>query len=554
MVVDGGGETASTTLARAQGNRIDVLEQIKLPFSLGGYYAAATRYTGMKARHAGKFMGLAAYGRADQEMPLRVSDELRLELDGCLPESGSFADLGAFRDLLESHFERHHFPYRRGDGVDLYPYVGFAASVQHSLEQALLHLVRQLRRLTDATNLVIAGGVGLNCTANGVIADSGIFEHLFIQPASHDAGVAIGAAFEAAKCKGEALVSSRMDDAYLGPSYSDEQIHAAIVQRGLSYTRCSEEELIHQTADFLQQGKLIGWFQGRAEFGPRALGARSIIGNPMDRETLVRLNRLKRREMWRPFAPSVIEEAFDAFFESAHPSPFMIVAAKVLRDKQKEVPAVVHVDGSARPQAVRRSVNPRYWGVIDEFGRRTGIPIVVNTSFNLDHEPIVLRPEEALANYETTELDALVIGSYVLSKQEGFHIPYKESPPAARSTPLDKRLITVHRYIRSHFQQSLSLQQLSDLIACNPIYLSNTYSKVFRVSPMKHIQNLRMEKAKELLVADERNIREIAQSLGYFSASHFSELFKKYYQMTPSQYRISQAMQKLGAADNNESM
>jgi len=418
LVVDGGGELESTTLGYYDGSQFHTLEQIQLPFSLGNYYAAATKYTGMKARDAGKFMGLAAYGRPDQHMPLQVGRH-GLYLDR-LPEfspSGRFDDLDAFRATVLQHFTESSFPFAVGDGRDMYPFIGFAASVQHSLEQALLYLAERVKRLTGSRNLCLAGGVALNCSANGILARSGLFGNLFVQPAAHDSGVALGAALEIARCNGANLMQTGpMTQGYWGPSYSQEVIEDALCRHGIAYERLSEAQLIERTAHAIMEDKIVGWFQGRGEFGPRALGARSLLGNPRKRHMLTRLNALKGREAWRPLAPSVTAEAFNDFFESPHASPFMIVAAHVHPGRRHEIPAVVHVDGSARPQAVTRAANPRYWTLLTRLGDLTGIPVVINTSFNLDDEPIVNTPDEAINDFLRTDMEMLVIGDAIAVK------------------------------------------------------------------------------------------------------------------------------------------
>ncbi|WP_160395199.1 carbamoyltransferase family protein [Paenibacillus sp. MMS18-CY102] len=417
LVVDGGGETESTTIAYGNGNGIQVLESLPLPGSLGHYYAAATRYVGMKARHAGKMMGLAAYGKPDQAMPLSV-DETGLNWRGLseLEHSGSYSAMESFRAALEDHFEQNCFPFKKGTGEDLFAYVSFAASAQKSLEEAILSLAERACSLTKQRNIVLAGGVALNCSANGKLARSGIANNLFVQPAASDSGVSWGAALVLSQRLGVNMQSEAMRHAYWGPDYSHCDIEASLNDAQLKFERLTHEELIEQVAMCLHHKKIVGWFQGRAEIGPRALGARSILGNPTDRDTLIRLNRIKCREMWRPFAPSVAEESFHHYFDSPHPSPFMIVAAKVHESMRKRIPAVVHADGTARPQSVRREDNELYWKLLQKFGEYSGMPVLVNTSFNLDKEPIVHTPGQAITDFINTEMDVLAIGNYIVRK------------------------------------------------------------------------------------------------------------------------------------------
>ena len=416
LVVDNQGEDRSTTLAFGDGNAIHILENHGVPESLGLYYRTAAQFTGVvgKFKEVGKFMGLASYGRPTQKVPLTFRDEAP-QLDG-LPELPPLrgADLPAYRSkqLLE-YFSEHCFPYTPGLRAEIMAYADFAASVQASLEEVLMGLCHRVKALTSCDALALAGGVSLNCTANGIIANSGLFKRIFVQPVAHDAGVGLGAALELHhQIQGPAAMPPFvMRHAYWGPSYTQSEINAALDRYGLSYDVMDEDSFVSRVAEGLQAHKIVGWFQGRAEIGPRALGARSLLGNPVSRETLVRLNTLKSREMWRPLAPSVLEERFEDYFTGCHASPFMIVATEVRPEKRRAVPAVVHVDGSARPQSVSRSTNLRYWKMIRVFEQLTDIPLVVNTSFNIAQEPIVNTPEQAIYDFLHTDIDALAIGN-----------------------------------------------------------------------------------------------------------------------------------------------
>jgi carbamoyltransferase len=420
LIVDNRGENSSTTLAHGTSTGIKILEEYGVPVSLGLYYRTAAQYAGLcgKYREVGKFMGLAAYGQPNQIVPLRCGENGPF-LDG-------IDDLPALRGIeippyrtkqLMEYFTRNCFPFSEGTGEEVMAYSNFAASVQLSLEKTLLALCQRLRKITSSNNLAMAGGTALNCTANGMISNSGLFDKLFIQPASHDAGVALGAALEVTRqfTSGQFL-KFEMRHAYWGPEYTQEQINAALKQGGLIYKVLNEDELVRQVAHLLAEHKIVGWFQGRAEVGPRALGARSLLGNPMSRNTLIRLNTIKSREMWRPLAPSVLKERFSEFFIGSLASPFMIVAAKVRPIRQRDIPAIVHVDGSARPQAASRHTNQRYWKLIRSFEEKTGIPIIVNTSFNTEGEPIVNTPEDAVKDFLKTDIDALAIGDALVKK------------------------------------------------------------------------------------------------------------------------------------------
>jgi carbamoyltransferase len=420
LVVDNRGEDSSTTLAYGTRKGIRDLEQYGVPVSLGLYYRTASQYAGLcgELREVGKFMGLAAYGKPTEDVPLRCSEEgpWFADLDELPPLRG--IEIPPYRTTqLLNYFRSRCFPFYKGDGAEVMAYANFAASVQLSLERALLTLCAKLKRQTASRNLVMAGGVALNCTANGIIADSGIFENLFVQPAAGDAGVALGAAMEVTRQVTKSPPPAfKMTHAYWGPQYTQAEIERALEHCGLDYCVLDEHTLIQEVAELLIDYKTVGWFQGRSEIGPRALGARSLLGNPMSRETLIRLNTIKAREMWRPLAPSVLQSRMSEFFTGTHASPFMIVALQVRPEKRKDIPAVVHVDGSARPQAVNRETNPLFWKLISAFERRTGIPMIVNTSFNTQGEPLVNSPEDAIKDYLKTDLDALVLGYALLQK------------------------------------------------------------------------------------------------------------------------------------------
>lgn len=421
LVVDNRGEDASTTLGLGTGAEMKELESFGVSQSLGLYYRAATQYAGLYDRFEGpgKLMGLAAYGRPDQPVPLKVAAEGPV-LDG-LPElhgiRGKEVPPTRTSQLLD-YFAGRCFPFTTGLRQEVLAYANFAASVQDSLEESVVGLARRVRDATGSSNIVLAGGVALNCSANGRLASSGLFEQLFVQPVAHDAGVALGAALELTRrLRPDARVGSTMTHAYWGPSFTQHEINAALRRASLPFELLDRERLVSQVAEELQRGRIVGWFQGRAEVGPRALGARSLIGDPRSRHTLVRLNTIKGREMWRPVAPSVLLERFSDYFSEAPPNPFMVVAARVRREVRHLVPAIVHVDGSARPQAVSRQTAPTFWALLSEFERRTGVPMVVNTSFNLRGEPIVSSPRDAIDDFLAADIDVLAIGEALVRSE-----------------------------------------------------------------------------------------------------------------------------------------
>jgi carbamoyltransferase len=290
-----------------------------------------------------------------------------------------------------------------------------AFAVQDACEQAIMTLARAAVKKTGSRNLCLAGGVALNSKANGKILSSGIVDRIFVQPAAGDDGVCLGAALAPYMDNGGKLPVHKMRDAYWGPASSDEEIQKILETYKLRATRVADPAAV--AAEMLANGKILGWFQGRMEFGPRALGSRSILADPRDPEMNGKVNNaVKFREAWRPFAPSMLAEVADEYIESATDSPFMVLTAQVRPEKRSVIPAVTHVDGSARPQTVERDVNPLYWRLIREFGNRTGVPVVMNTSFNLRGEPIVCTPTDAVRTFFSSGMDALVIGSFVVEK------------------------------------------------------------------------------------------------------------------------------------------
>jgi carbamoyltransferase len=279
----------------------------------------------------------------------------------------------------------------------------------------MMNTVRLALEKTGSKNLCMAGGVALNSKANGKIAASGLADNMFVQPAATDDGVALGAALAPFLDGGQRLPLKPMRHAYLGPCFGDPAIESTLKTYKIRYSCLSDPAAT--AADFLSHGKILGWYQGRMEFGPRALGSRSIIADPRDPEMNTKVNNaVKFREWWRPFAPSFKKEAAPEYLESAYDSPFMILTAQVRSEKRDVIPSVTHVDGSARPQTVEKEINPLYYRLIDEFGRRTGVPVIMNTSFNLRGEAIVHTPTDAIRTFFSSGMDALVLGSYLIEK------------------------------------------------------------------------------------------------------------------------------------------
>lgn len=418
LVIDNRGEDSSTTLAVASSDGIETLVSYPVEHSLGLYYRIATQYAGLYTQdgNAGKLMGLASYGKPIYDTALRYGPQgPQWQGVPAATETGRALPPQRTQQLL-AYFTEHCYPYAAGLSQDITSYVDFAASVQNALEETILGLASDLHERTGLANLCVAGGVGLNCTANGRLATESPFENIFVQPMAHDAGVGLGAAYEVSRqLDAQRFAPQQMRHAQWGPEYSEAEIQAVLEDHGLPYKRLETDELVAQVAASIAGGAIVGWHQGRAEVGPRALGGRSILADPRRRDSLVRLNTIKRREMWRPLAPSVLATAFDTYFTGG-PNPFMIVAAQVKPEWRREIPAVVHIDGSARPQAVDPADQPLYAALLAAFQNETGIPMLVNTSFNTAGMPLVNRPQESVAAFAATDIDQLAIGPFLVTK------------------------------------------------------------------------------------------------------------------------------------------
>ncbi|MCC6749138.1 MAG: carbamoyltransferase [Deltaproteobacteria bacterium] len=418
LTVDGVGEWATTSYGRGNGARVELFEQVDFPNSLGLLYSTITGYLGFRVNSAEyKVMGLAPYGE-----PRYVDQVRELITEG--PDGQYALSMRYFDFLRESRMfsdalaELFGTPPRAPESEILPFHHDVARSMQVVLEEVLLAKAQYLRSKVDSPNLCMAGGVALNCVANGRVLRDGPFERLFVQPAAGDSGACLGAAALAhAKLTGRRHSGERLAHVYLGPSYSSERVADILADMELPALdfRGREAELLEAVVDRLVAGQVIGWFQGAMEFGPRALGARSIIADPRVADMRERLNQLvKKREAFRPFAPSVLEEQAEKHFALDHRSPFMLETCQVT--SEIDVPAVTHVDRSARPQTVSASDNPRYWALIDAFHRRTGCPMIVNTSFNVRKEPIVCTPDDALRCMANSDIDAVVLEDFIVDR------------------------------------------------------------------------------------------------------------------------------------------
>jgi carbamoyltransferase len=409
VVMDGRGAWEATSIWHGRNGTIDPVLTIPFPDSIGAFYSAFTEYLGFVPNSdEWKVMGLAPYGQPGVKLDAFIDTEVtpyrvhpkRLHGGRTGMFSGIAEVLGAPRTPQSEIDDRHK---------------NIAYAVQDYCEQAMSSVVRLALRKTQSRNLCLAGGVALNSKANGKIAASGIVGNIFVQPAASDDGVVLGAALAPYLDRGGRLPMRAMRHAYLGPAFDDEAIESALETYKLRYTRVKDAAVA--AAELLAGGKILGWFQGRMEFGPRALGSRSILADPRDPEMTAKVNNaVKFREWWRPFAPSMKKEAAGEFLESATDSPFMVLTAQVRLDKRSVIPAVTHVDGSARPQTVEKEINPLYWRLIDEFEKRTGVPVVMNTSFNLRGEAIVHTPTDAIRTFFSSGMDALVMGNFLVNK------------------------------------------------------------------------------------------------------------------------------------------
>lgn len=400
--LDGSGGQDAGLFGIGNGVDIDVFDYVDRETSWGVFYEAFTAGLGFR-QHSdeGKVMGLAAYGEPGDVFPF-------VHLSG--------HDGWPYYDRVAMYEEISRIKPRTRD---VYPinsyYEHIAARLQYSLEAAMARMTEVLHARTGLTDFCLAGGTALNCSSNGKLLMLPHVERLFVQPAASDAGTALGAAVYAhVQLTGE-RPKTTFDHAYWGPEYGNDEIKATLDQAKIFYRIA--DDVCAEAARLVAEDKIVGWFQGRVEIGPRALGARSIIANPMNPGMKDAVNNnVKFREPWRPFAPSLLAEHMEEYFGTSHPSPFMILAFQAREDVKSKIPATLHVDDSGRPQTVDRSTNPRYWSLIDEFRKLTGVPVVLNTSFNVDSEPIVCTPKNALATFYMSGMDALAIGDFIVEK------------------------------------------------------------------------------------------------------------------------------------------
>ena len=427
--IDGSGDFVSTMRARCTGSRIEVTHRTHLPDSLGFLYTMGCQLVGYGSYgDEGKVMGLAPYGT--EALAEWADDVVRLTDDGFALDPQWFLPFGdtqgftidaegnATVQRLWSDAAQGQLGPPRDPAAEITQRdMNLSWALQHAFERAYLHVLARLARdMPTATRVALAGGCALNSVANGMIEADSPFTESFVQPASGDEGLSLGAALFVSQSVLADGPRYHMADAYLGPSYSAQEIAAALDKAGLPARPLDREARLNRAVDAIERGDVVGWFQGRMEWGPRALGNRSILAHPGRKDMKDILNaRIKRREWFRPFAPAVLAERQAEIFASAHPSPFMLHVHPIRPEWRDRLPAVTHVDGTGRLQTVTREANPDYYELIKRFGERTGIPVVLNTSFN-ENEPVVCRPEEAIDCFQRTRMDVLVIGDFVVEK------------------------------------------------------------------------------------------------------------------------------------------
>ena len=443
LTMDGVGEWATSSFGIGDDNHVKILSELHFPHSLGLLYSAFTYFTGFKVNSGEyKVMGLAPYGQPKYVQ--KIYDHLiDVKADGSFKMNMDYFNYAVGLKMTNHRFaELFDGPPRKPESALTQREMDLARSVQEVTEDIMLRMAGHVKKTTDQKNLCMAGGVALNCVGNGKILRSGLFENIWIQPAAGDAGGALGAALIAHyhQDNNKRSINGKRDTqkgSYLGPEYSDNDIKAYLDQNKIPYKHLSHEELLETVTKYLIEEKVIGWFQGRMEFGPRALGNRSIIGDARSADMQKKMNlKIKYRESFRPFAPSVLADHVNEWFNLDEESPYMLLVADVRNDKLKhlteeqksvkgldllnlvrsKIPAVTHIDNSARIQTVNRLDNPIYYDLIDNFYKQTGCPVIINTSFNVRGEPIVESPSDAYICFMRTEMDILVLGSFLLNK------------------------------------------------------------------------------------------------------------------------------------------
>jgi len=424
LVIDGQGEDCSSSIFYGNGNKIKLLRKFPINYSLGYFYESVNQHIGFQTLESGKTMGLAPYGKPVYKFPNIILSKTGVKI--YLPDSRNFdvdclddqkPILRAWRQYFNQRSIEKFYPKGRSIKTEI-PQASknLAASAQQSLENAVSHLAKLALETTGSKNLCISGGVALNCAANSQLLLNKKIQKIFIFPCSNDAGVSAGAALYASRhlIVRKKICSAKLKSVYLGPNYSSLDIKKVLDEKNIKYK--TSKNIYKEIAFLLSKDKVIGWFQDKMEIGPRALGNRSIIASPLKKSMWEKVNLVKGRELWRPLAPSILEEYKKQYFENAKNSPFMLFNFVVKKEKRREIPAVVHIDGSTRPQTVSKKKNLKFWRLINEFRKIAGVPIILNTSFNGPGEPIVCSPSDALNTFFSSGLDVLVMNNLIILK------------------------------------------------------------------------------------------------------------------------------------------
>jgi carbamoyltransferase len=417
LIIDGSGEDKCTAIFKGEDLEIEEIKCFKIPNSLGWFYQSVTEFLGfLPNRHEGKTMALASYGKYNQEIYSKFEKIISFNKKGGYKYDAEYSFLGqhlrgtVYSEKMVNLFKNPRYYLEPIEQI--HKDIAFAA--QDILEKIVISIVKEISSFSDYNGkLCIAGGVGLNCKMNGVIASQNYIKDIFIPPTSNDTGTALGAALYFSKKNGFDP-KFKMEHAYWGPEFSNKQIEILLNKLNIKYKK--DEEIEVTTAKLLAEDKIVGWFQGRMEIGPRALGARSILANPTKDWIKNKVNNLKSRELWRPFAPSLLYETRYEFLLRPQESPFMTLAFEVAQEIKEKIPSVVHLDNSTRPHLVKKDGNPKYWKLINEFKKISGVSAILNTSFNMQGEPIVCTPEDALKTFYATELDYLAMGDFLVYK------------------------------------------------------------------------------------------------------------------------------------------
>ncbi len=452
LTIDGVGEWATASICHGKGKDITILKELRFPHSLGLLYSAFTYYTGFRVNSGEyKLMGLAPYGDPTSEKTKKYIELIKNELIEIKDDGSIWLNQKYFNYAVGLRMARDDkwnelfgFPRRESESELQQHHCDFGLAIQVVTEEIVIKMAKEAKRLTGSKNLCLAGGVALNCVANGKLQKEKIFDNIFIQPAAGDAGGAPGAALAAYHIyyKKDRVIPNAMDGmsgSYLGPEFTDQDIKQTAKKYKAHYTYYNDyNDLAKETAKLLDEGNVIGWFQGKMEFGPRALGNRSIIGDARNEEMQKKLNlKIKYRESFRPFAPSVLAEDVKEYFDIDSTSPYMLIVQPVIQSrrlplpanysslplkeklyyKRSDLPSITHIDFSARVQTIHKETNEKYWTLINEFKKRTGYGVIVNTSFNVRGEPIVCTPEDAYKCLMRTEMDYLVVGNYIFNKK-----------------------------------------------------------------------------------------------------------------------------------------